>query len=65
MEKVLTIMVVAAFLFSAGIAFAKSEKCTVDTVEGDKVTMTCKETKLKPGDSVKVKVQKKKEVEGC
>ncbi len=56
---------VAAFALSSGIALAGSEKCTVDAVDGDKVTMTCKGTKMKAGDSVKVKAAKKKAIEGC
>ena len=65
MKKIAAALMVTAFAFCVGTAFAKSEKCTVDTVEGDTVTITCKETKLKVGDNVKVKVNKKKEVEGC
>jgi hypothetical protein len=66
MKKIVTVMMVAAFALSTGAAFAKSEKCTVDAVDGDKVTMTCKKAdKLKAGDSVKVKAAKKKAIEGC
>ncbi len=56
---------VAAFVMSTGLAFAKSQSCTVDGVDGDKVTMTCKDNKLKTGDTVRVKAGKKKAVEGC
>jgi len=56
---------VAAFALSAGTALAASEKCTVDAVDGDKVTMTCKGSKMKAGDAVKVKGAKKKAIEGC
>ncbi len=50
-----------------GTGMAASIKCTVDSVEGDKVTMTCKKAdKLKAGDAVKVKKAKKAgAVEGC
>ena len=45
---------------------AKKLKCTVDSVEGDKVTMTCsKADKLKAGDKVKVSPPKKANIEGC
>lgn len=56
---------VAAFALSAGTAMAASEACTVDAVDGDKVTMTCKGSKMKAGDMVKVKGAKKKAIEGC
>ncbi len=58
-------MVVAFALSSASMVMAKSVKCEVDTVEGDKVTMTCKGAKFKKGDKVKVKAGGKKAVEGC
>ena len=56
---------VIAFALSTGAAFAKTESCTVDSVAGDTVTMTCKSTKMKAGDTVKVKAAKKKAIEGC
>ncbi len=56
---------VAAFALSAGSALAGSEACTVDAIEGDTVTMTCKGTALKVGDAVKVKAKKAAKVEGC
>ena len=70
MKKVLAALMVTAFAFCVGTAFAKTEKCTVKTVavEGEKatVTMECeKDAELKEGDTVKVKAQKKKVVEGC
>ncbi len=56
-----------AFVMSASSVFAaKSVKCTVDAIEGDKVTMTCdKADSLKAGDKVSVKAKKKKAIEGC
>lgn len=64
MKKMITVVMVAAFALSAGSAFAAKIKCTVDSVEGEKVTMTCeKASKLKKGD--KVTVSGKKAVEGC
>lgn len=66
MKKIIAAVMVAAFAAAAGAAFAaKAEKCTVETVEGDKVTITCKETALKTGDKVEVKVKEDKPVEGC
>ena len=70
MKKVVAALMVTAFAFCIGTAFAKTEKCTVKTVavEGEKatVTMECKkDAELKDGDNVKVKVAKKKVVEGC
>ena len=51
----------------AGTGFAAKLKCTVDSVEGEKVTMTCADAdKLKAGDKVKVDPPKKgAAIEGC
>jgi hypothetical protein len=65
MKKIVIAAMVVAFALSTGSAFAKTEKCTVDGVEGSKVTMTCKDTKMKAGDKVTVKAAKKKAIEGC
>lgn len=65
MKKIVTVVMVVAFALSAGTALAASEACTVDAVDGDKVTMTCKGSKMKAGDKVKVKAAKKKAIEGC
>jgi predicted secreted protein len=66
MKKLVTVAMVIAFALSAGSALAaKSENCTVDAVDGDKFTMTCKGTALKAGDNVKVKAAKKAAIEGC
>jgi hypothetical protein len=67
-KKIVAFAVAVVFAFcTAGIGFAAKLKCTVDAVDGDKVTMTCKKAdKLAPGDSVKVSTAKKKgAVEGC
>lgn len=66
-KNVFALVVAAAFLLTtAGIGFAAKVSCTVDAVEGDKVTMTCKKAdKLKAGDKVKVAAKKKAAVEGC
>ncbi len=63
MKKIVVTLMVAAFALSAGAAFAAKSKCTVDTVEGTKVTMTCDKADFKAGDSVSVKAAKK--LEGC
>lgn len=54
-------------LSTVGVGMAAKLKCTVDAVDGDKVTMTCeKADKLSPGDKVKVSPPKKgAAVEGC
>lgn len=63
MKKIITVAMVMAFVFSAGSVFAA--KCTVDSVEGNKVTVTCdKADGMKAGDSVTVKGPKKG-LEGC
>jgi hypothetical protein len=66
-KKLLTLAMVAAFTVSvAGVSMAAKVKCTVDSVDGDKVTMTCKNAdKLKAGDKVSVKAKKAKAIEGC
>ncbi|MCI5159163.1 MAG: hypothetical protein D3906_12165 [Candidatus Electrothrix sp. AUS1_2] len=70
MKKIAAALLVTAFVLSVGTAFAKREECTVKTVavEGDKATVTIecdKDAELKEGDTVTVKAQKKKKVEGC
>jgi len=66
MKKIVTVAMVVAFALSAGSVFASTVHCKVDSVDGAKVTMTCKKAeRLKAGDKVKVKVAKKKAIEGC
>ena len=68
MKKKITCLVLTMVfaLSTAGFGFAAKLKCTVDAVDGDKVTMTCKKAdKLAPGDKVKVSPAKKGTVEGC
>ncbi len=70
MKKILAALMVTAFAFCVGTAFAKTERCTVTAAEvkGEKavVTMECKkDAELKVDDKLKVKVEKKKVVEGC
>jgi len=67
-KKIVSIALVLLFALStATVGFAAKLKCTVDSVDGDKVTMTCgKADKMKAGDKVKVSLPKKKgAVEGC
>lgn len=54
-------------LCTAGAGFAAKVKCTVDAVDGDKVTMTCeKADKFAAGDKIKVSTAKKgAAIEGC
>ena len=66
MKKLIIAAMVAAFVMSSSMVMAASIKCVVDSVDGDKVTMTCtKAGKLKAGDKVKVKAGGKKAYEGC
>ena len=65
MKKLVIAAMVAAFVMSSSLVMAATVKCTVDSVDGDKVTMTCdKADTLKAGDAVKVKGAKKG-YEGC
>ncbi len=53
-------------LSTAGLGFAAKLNCTVDAVDGDKVTMTCeKADKLGAGDKIKVSTPRKGAIEGC
>jgi hypothetical protein len=64
MKKILTAVMIAAFVFSAGAVFAA--KCTVDSVDGTKITLTCdKDDGMKAGDAVTVRAAKGKKLEGC
>ena len=66
MKKLVSAVMVVAFVLSASVVLAAKVKCTVDAVDGDKVTMTCKGAdKLKAGDKVQVKSKSKKAIEGC
>ena len=66
-KRIVSLGLAVVFALYAGSAFAAKLNCTVDSVEGDKVTMTCeKADKLAPGDKVKVNTPKKgAAVEGC
>ena len=64
MKKLVIAAMVAAFVMSSSMVMAAKVSCTVDSVDADKVTMTCKiADKLKVGD--KVDVKGKKAYEGC
>ncbi|WP_232370859.1 selenite/tellurite reduction operon protein ExtJ [Desulfogranum marinum] len=66
MKKVISAVMVAAFVMSASVVLAAKVTCEVSAIEGDTVTMTCKNAdKLKVGDNVSVKAKKKKAIEGC
>ena len=65
--KTLFLMIVAtAFLLSSTMVLAANVRCTVDSVEGDKVVVTCaKADTLKGGQKVVVKSKKRVAYEGC
>ncbi|MBL4903004.1 MAG: hypothetical protein JKY62_10170 [Desulfocapsa sp.] len=65
-KGIVSVVLVLMFAVST-VAVAAKLKCTVDSVEGDKVTMTCKKAdKLKAGDKVKVSPPKGgAAIEGC
>jgi len=68
MKKSIVSVVLALTFAVSTVAVAATVKCTVDAVDGDKVTMTCKKaSKLKVGDKVKVKAKKSggAAIEGC
>ena len=58
---------IALFAFTVPAAMASTTKCTVKGIENHVVTLDCgnKAARLKIGDKVKVKADKKKAVEGC
>jgi len=66
-KKIVTLMMAAAFTVGvAGVSVAATKaSCEVKSVDGNTVTMECKDAgSLKAGMSVKV-TEKKKAVEGC
>ena len=66
-KKVAACVVACAFVMGvAGFGYAAKVDCEVTAVEGEKVTMTCKDaSKIAPGEKVKVASAKKGAVEGC
>lgn len=69
LRKLLTLTLMVGFISStaAGGAFAATVDCTVDKVEGKTVVLDCgdKAKDIEAGAKVKVKVSKKKAIEGC
>lgn len=66
MKKMLCAVLVAAFTLSASAAFAAKSECTIDSIEGDKVTMTCKKADgFAAGETATLNTKKKKEIAGC
>ncbi len=68
MKKIVAVLCALFFVVSvAGVSVAAKLKCTVDGVDGDKVTLTCEDAdKLKEGDKLKISPPKKgAAVEGC
>lgn len=64
MKKIIAAAMAAAFAVTVGIAWAATETCKVESVEGDTVTIKCEGTKLKVGDEVKVQ-KKTPPMTGC
>jgi len=63
--KIVALALILSFA-TMGVVVAGTVKCIVDSIDGEKVTMTCKKSdQLKKGQKVKVKPVKKKQVEGC
>lgn len=67
MKKMAVFAMALVFALStAGLGFAAKLKCTVDSVDGEKVTMTCEDAgKMAAGDKVKVTPSKRGAIEGC
>ena len=68
MKKVMAAAFTLLFVLgTASAGYSAKVKCTVDSVEGDKVTLTCeKADKFKAGDKLKISTPKKgAAVEGC
>ena len=68
MKKVCAAAFVLMFIAStASMSFAARVKCTVESVEEDKVILTCEDAdKFKAGDELKISTPKKgAAVEGC
>lgn len=66
-KGIVSLFLALVFAFaSASVSMAAKVECTVDSVEGNKVTMTCEKADgFKAGDKVKVPTAKKGGVEGC
>lgn len=67
-KKIVALALATVFALSTvSLSFAARVNCTVDSVEGDTVTMTCKKAdQLKEGEDVRVTTKTKKvAIEGC
>lgn len=66
-KRMVTAALALVFALSmAGVSMAAKVDCTVKSVEGDTVTMTCEGAdKMKADDKVKVTTAKGGGVEGC
>ncbi len=66
-KKMVSVALALIFALGAvGVGYAAKVSCTVDSVTGDKVTMTCEGADtMKAGDKVKVTPPKAGGVEGC
>lgn len=67
MKKIIIIAMTLAFVASAATGVMASRiNCTVDSVEGYVVTMTCKSVdNLEVGTDVRLRVTAPKAIEGC
>jgi len=68
MKRTATLLAaLALFAFTAPMALAGSARCTVTEIRDNVVVMDCGKTsaKLHHGDKVKVRINKKKAIEGC
>ena len=67
-KRMLSAALVLFFVMGlVGTCFAAKLKCTVDSIDGEKVTMMCEDAdKLKKGDKLRITPPKKgAAVEGC
>lgn len=66
-KTISTLLAIAFALSTTGAVYAASGKCTVVSVEGNKVTMDCGSNAgdFPVGTDVKIKSVDKKAVEGC
>jgi len=68
MKKIMAAAFVLLFVLGTATAgYSARVKCTVESVEGDTVTLTCEDAdKFKAGDKLKISTPKKgAAVEGC
>jgi len=66
-KKMIALVLMAAFTV-ASVAVASAFTCEVTSVDGEAVTLKCKEKyakKVAAGDKVKVSAKKKRALEGC